>query len=113
MGAKGQDGVAGLPGEKVSLCILICSLTHGKCSWEDRTLVLENELLLPALPCFCSTLKKPLGPIVFSAGALFCLGFFFPRRGDYTELKEATSSSVQLKEIVDFLHIHGSRLIYK
>lgn len=81
MGAKGQDGVAGLPGEKVSLCILICSLTHGKCSWEDRTLLLENELLLPALPCSCSTPKKPLGPIVFSAGALFCLGFFFFYKG--------------------------------
>lgn len=36
MGAKGQDGVAGLPGEKVCSCILIGNLIHGKgslCQW--------------------------------------------------------------------------------
>lgn len=54
MGAKGLAGVAGLPGEKVCLCLLVCDLTHGQCSlcqwllcncvqkWEDRTFFLEH-----------------------------------------------------------------------
>lgn len=33
MGAKGQDGVAGTPGEKVCSRILSCNLTQGKCSF--------------------------------------------------------------------------------
>lgn len=114
MGAKGQDGVAGLPGEKVCSYVLVCKLSHGKCSlcqwlfcnceqkWEDKALLLENEALLPALPWCCNTLKKLLRPVILSTDVLalcwVCLFVCFQegmRGGGCTEPKEATCSTVQ------------------